>query len=124
MSEQAPGPNEPPQRRPKHLMDLNNPPSARQGTRPSMSLTRVQQWVTSTVIFVVGMGIAIPLAAVSPFMEEGDGAPGAAAGLWVMSVIWGTATIVGMLVVLRHRVLSFWLLLGPVPALAVLPLFF
>jgi hypothetical protein len=32
-----------------------------------------------------------------------------------MSVIWGIATIVGMLVVHRHRVLSPWLLLGIIP---------
>ena len=89
-----------------------------------MSLTRVQQWVASTVIFIVGMGIAIPLAGISPFIEEGQGAPGAAAGLWAMSVIWGLATIVGILVVLRHRVLSPWLLLGIIPAVAVLPLMF
>ena len=87
-----------------------------------MSLTRVQQWVASSIIFVVGMGIAIPLAAVSPFIEEGEGAPGAAVGLWVMSVIWGVATVVGILVVHRHRVLSPLLLLGVLPAVAVLPL--
>jgi len=87
-----------------------------------MSLTRVQQWVASTVILIVGMGIAIPLAGVSPFMEEGQGAPGAAAGLWVMSAVWGVATMVGVLVVLRHRVLSPWLLLGIIPAVSVLPL--
>ena len=86
-----------------------------------MSLIRVQQWVASTVILIVGMGIAIPLAAVSPLMEEGEGAPGAAVGLWVMSAIWGVATMVGVLVVLRHRLLSLWLLLGVLPAAVALP---
>ena len=124
MGDQTPGPGEPPQRRSKHLLDLNNPPRARQAQRPSMSLTRVQQWVASTVILIVGMGIAIPLAGISPFIEEGQGAPGAAVGLWVMSVVWGLATMVGVLVVLRHRLLSPWLLVGIIPAVSVLPLMF
>jgi hypothetical protein len=124
MTEQSPDPGDQARRRPKHLIDLSNPPRPRQGKRPAMSLTRVQQWVASAVVFIVGMGIAIPLAAISPFIEEGDGAPGAAVGLWVMSVIWGLATVVGILVVLRHRVLSPWLLVGILPALVVLPLIF
>jgi hypothetical protein len=124
MGDQTPGPGEPPQHRSKHLLDLNTPPRARQAQRPSMSLTRVQQWVASTVILIVGMGITIPLAGISPFIEEGQGAPGAAVGLWVMSVVWGLATMVGVLVVLRHRLLSPWLLVGIIPAVSVLPLMF
>jgi hypothetical protein len=124
MSDQPQGPGEPPRRRSKHLLDLNKPPGHRQAQRPSMSLTRVQQWVATTVILIVGMGIAIPLAGISPFIEEGQGAPGAAVGLWVMSVVWGLATMVGALVVLGHRLLSPWLLLGVVPAVSVLPLMF
>jgi hypothetical protein len=89
-----------------------------------VDITRVQQWVASAVVFIVGMGIAIPLAAVSPFIEEGDGAPGAAVGLWVMSAVWGVATVVGILLVHRRSVLSPWLLLGLLPALAVLPMVF
>ncbi len=114
-----PDPKDPPPRRRKHLIDLNNP---RPPQRSSMSLNRVQQWVASSVIFIVGMGITIPLAGISPFMGADEGAPGAAVGLWVMSLLWGVATVVAILVVHRHRVLSPWLLLGIVPAMAVLPL--
>lgn len=87
----------------------------------SMSLTRVQQWVATTVIVIVGMGIAGPMAAVSPFMEDGQGAPGATVGLWIMSGLWGVATMVAVLVVHQHRLLSTWLLLGLLPATIALP---
>lgn len=87
----------------------------------SMSLIRVQQWVASSVIFMVGMGIAGPMAAVSQFMEDGRGAPGAAVGLWIMSALWGVATVGAILIVHQHRLLSVWLLLGLLPAAIVLP---
>jgi hypothetical protein len=89
--------------------------------RSSMSLTRVQQWVASVVILIVGMGIAAPMAAISPFIEEGDGAPGASVGIWIMSGLWGVATMAAVLVVHQHRLLSTWLLLGLLPAAIALP---
>jgi hypothetical protein len=89
--------------------------------RSPMSITRVQQWVASSVIFMVGMGIAGPMAAVSQFMEDGRGAPGAAVGLWIMSALWGVATAAAILIVHQHRLLSAWLLLGLVPAAVAFP---
>jgi hypothetical protein len=88
--------------------------------KPPMSLARVQQWVATTVVVIVGMGIAGPLAGVSAAMDEGDKAH-SVVGIWVMSGLWGVATMAAVLVVHRHRLLSWWLLLGLVPALVALP---
>ena len=89
--------------------------------KPPMSLARVQQWVATTVIVIVGMGIAGPLAGVSAAMDDGDKAADSVHGIWVMSGLWGVATMAAVLVVHRHRLLSWWLLLGLVPALVALP---
>src|SRR5690349_365779 len=86
-----------------------------------MTLTRVQQWVATTVILMVGMGIAGPLAGVSAAMDKGDEGAGSIIGVWVMSGLWGVATMFAILVVHQHKLLSAWLLLGLVPAAVALP---
>ena len=86
-----------------------------------MSLTRVQQWVASTIIVMVGMGIAGPLAGVSATIDPGDQGRRLRLGIWLMSGLWGVATMGAVLVVHQHRLLSWWLLLGLVPALVALP---
>lgn len=89
-----------------------------------MHITRVQQWVASTLLLVVGLTPAIALAMVSVMMKDEQGMHDNAVGLWVMSPIWGVVTIAGALMIHRRRVLSPWLLLGLVPAAVAAPLLF
>jgi hypothetical protein len=87
-------------------------------------ITRVQQWVASAVLLMVGMGVAIPLAWASPQMLEDPSATGGAVPLWVMSGVWGVATMAGALLIHRRRVLSPWLLVGLLPAAVAAPFVF
>ena len=89
-----------------------------------MHITKVQQWVATALVLVVGMTPAIALAMVSVMMNDEQGMHDNAVGLWVMSPIWGVATIVGALLIHRRRVLSPWLLLGLVPAAVAAPMLF
>ena len=86
-----------------------------------MTLTRVQQWVATSIIVMVGMGIAAPLAGVSATIDPGDQGYDSVLGIWIMSGLWGVATMVAVLVVHQHRVLSWWLLLWLLPAAVALP---
>jgi hypothetical protein len=87
-------------------------------------ITRVQQWVASAVLLMVGMGVAIPLAWASPRMQQDAVARGSALPLWVMSGVWGMATMAGALLIHRRRVLSPWLLVGLLPAAVAAPFVF
>lgn len=90
-----------------------------------MEITKVQRWVASAVLFVVGMGLSIPLAWVSPHMDREKAAPpGASPGLWVMSGVTGLATVAGILLIHRRFPLSPWLLLGLIPAAIAAPYVF
>lgn len=89
-----------------------------------MDITRVQQWVASLVLLVVGMGMCLPLAWVSPQMHETEGPPGANNVLWVMCGVTGVATVAGMLLIHRRSVLSPWLLVGLVPCAVAAPYMF
>ncbi|HEY7043876.1 MAG TPA: hypothetical protein VH419_09445, partial [Nocardioidaceae bacterium] len=75
-------------------------------------------------VFIVGMGIAGPLAAVSPAIDPDDAAPGAPVGLWILSGCWGVATIAGILVIQGRSLLSPWLLVGLIPAACAAPFLF
>jgi hypothetical protein len=84
-------------------------------------ITKVQQWVASAVLLMVGFGVAIPLAWSSPQMLQAPDTSASAVPLWVMSGVWGVATMAGALLVHRRRVLSPWLLLGLLPAASAAP---
>jgi hypothetical protein len=89
-----------------------------------LHITRVQQWVASALVLVIGLTPAIALALVSVWMSEEAGMHDNAVGLWVMSSVWGVATIAGALLIHRRAVLSFWLLAGLVPAAVAAPSLF
>lgn len=86
-----------------------------------MHITKVQQWVASAVLLMVGFGVAIPLAWASPQMLAAPEDSGRAFPLWLMSAVWGVATMAGALLVHRRRPLSPWLLVGLLPALLTAP---
>ena len=89
-----------------------------------MHITRVQQWVASTLLLVVGLTPSVALALVSVWMLDERGMRDNAVGLWVMSAVWGVATMAGTLLIHRHRLLSPWLLLGVLPAAVAAPMVF
>ena len=86
-----------------------------------MHITKVQQWVASAVLLMVGFGVAIPLAWASPQMLTVPEDSGRALPLWVMSAVWGVATIAGVLLIHRRHLLSPWLLVGLLPAALAAP---
>lgn len=89
-----------------------------------MHITKVQQWVASALLLVVGLTPAATLALVSVWMNEEEGMRSNAVGLWVMSPIWAVVTIAGVLVIHRRSVLSPWLVLGLIPAALAAPFLF
>ncbi len=89
-----------------------------------MHITKVQQWVASAVLLIVGFGVTMPLAWASPQMLQDPATRDAAVPLWLMSGVWGVATMAGALLVHRRRPLSPWLLLGLLPAAVAAPFVF
>ena len=89
-----------------------------------MHITKVQQWVASTLVLVVGLTPSFALALVSVWMNEEPGMRDNAIGLWVMSAVWAAATIAGVLLIHRRSALSPWLLLALVPPAAAAPFLF
>jgi hypothetical protein len=89
-----------------------------------LHITKVQQWVASTLVLVVGLTPAIALSLVSVWMTEEPGMRDNAIGLWVMSAVWAAATIAGVLLIHRRSVLSAWLVLALVPPAAAAPFLF
>jgi len=86
-----------------------------------VNITKVQQWVASAILMMVGFGVAIPLAWVGPQMMAVPEDAARGVPLWVMSAVWGMATMAGVLLIHRRRVLSPWLLIGALPAALAAP---
>ncbi len=89
-----------------------------------MHITKVQQWVASAILLMVGFGVAIPLAWVGPQMIAVPEDAARAVPLWVMSAVWGVATMAGVLLIHRRGVLSPWLVVGLLPAALAAPTMF
>ena len=80
-----------------------------------MEITKVQQWVASSLLFTVGMIPTVTMAwysAQSEHLRE----TGNPTGLWVMGGVTGVLTIGGCLLIHQRSALSPWLLFGLVPA--------
>ncbi len=76
-----------------------------------MSITQVQQWVLSVLAFTVIMHFAAGLAVAAVFSDKQD----ARVGLNVLAAITGTMAVAAFRALRAKRILSFWLLLGPLP---------
>lgn len=103
------------QRRPRHLMDPENP------VRPvnDASLTRVQRWVLSslTLVTVAHFAVGLLLAARALPAEVVGGRVALAA---IAGVLW-TAGVAGSRALHDARIWSAWLLVGPLLGVAGLP---
>ena len=80
-----------------------------------MEITKVQQWVASSMAFMIGMISSVAMAAYSVWSDT-LAENGNAVGLWVMSGVVGVLTMVGCLLIHRRSPFSPWLLVGILPA--------
>ena len=103
------GPSGPPAVR-KHLMTPGHP---RPAQRYSTSLGSVQKWVMSTLVTTTILHLAVGMVVAALFADRLD----AQVGLLVISAMFGVIAFVAALLIHRHRLLSFWLLPGLLPAL-------
>jgi hypothetical protein len=101
----------PPRRR--HLLD---PADLRPRTRAeSAALTRVQQWVLSTLVASLILHLAGGLVVAAYLLDEDR--LDARIGLVVIAGILGFLAVVAALVIHRHKQPTWWLLAGVVPGL-------
>ena len=82
----------------------------------SVALTRVQQWVMSTLVASLILHLAAGLV-VGAYMLD-DNRLDARIGLVVIAGILGFLAVVAALVIHRHKMPTWWLLVGVLPALA------
>ena len=95
-------------------MDPNNPqlPPRRGG---GMALSQVQRWVLSIVVLGV-VGLHATAMAAAPLAFD-TAAPGATPGLLIISGVFGMMAVVAALVIHKKSPLSVLVLLGWIPAL-------
>lgn len=93
----------------RHLMDPNNP---RPPQRYSMSLSRVQIWVLSTLAVTTILHLSAGLIAAALFADR----PDSRIGLLVIGGLFGVVAVAAGLAIHRKSLVSWWLLLGWIPA--------
>ena len=101
------------QKRRRHLMDPNAPRPVRDPRTEDRSLTRVQQWVMSTlaVTTLLHLSAGVIIAA----MAESNPTLSALIGLSIIAGAFGVMAVVAALAIHRRRILSWWLVVGPLP---------
>lgn len=104
--------NQPAPRR-RHLMNPANPQPRYQST--STSLTRVQQWVMSTLAASLILHLAAGLMIGAAVM--GEDRKDARIGLVIIAGILGFLAVVAALAIHKAKFPNWWLLVGPVPGL-------
>lgn len=108
VDQQPSGPGPAP-RRARHLLDPSNPRPPQQ--RYSMSLSKVQTWVLSTlaVITILHMSAGVLVAAVMADRTD------ARIGLSVIAGMFGLFAVAAALAIHKRRLLTGWLVVGLVP---------
>ena len=103
----------PERRKPRHLIDWDNPPPPRRSE--PMSLTQVQRWVISTLTVVTILHFAggIVLAA----LTVGRAHEASRLPLLMLAGVTGIGAVAAALAIHRKPLLSPWLLLGWLPTL-------
>jgi hypothetical protein len=104
---------EPVRRKPRHLIDFDNPRPA--PTRGGMSLSEVQKWVMSVLAFVTIEHLAGGIVLAAVFTDERHAA--ARVGLNVMASVTGVLAVLLVRVIHGKPLLSPWLLVGLLPGL-------
>lgn len=83
--------------------------------RPGMSLTHVQMWVLSVLVVSTMLHFAAGLVLAAFYVD--DGRTDAQVGLLVLAGIFGILSVLAGAAIHRKRLVSWWLVLGCVPAL-------
>ena len=103
-----------PVKRAKHLMDPNN---LRASVRPdAMDISQVQKWVMSTLIVTTMLHLVGGIIVAAALFE--DGRRNAQIGMLVIAGIFGVLSVVAGLAIHQKHLVTPWLLLGTVPAVA------
>ena len=99
-------------RRRKHLIDPSRPPPPQ---RYSTSLSTVQAWVLSTLAVTTILHMSAGLVVAALFTDPS--ALDARIGLLVIAGFFGVVSVAAGLAIHRRRIVSWWLLLGWIPAI-------
>ena len=100
-------------RRARHLIDPNAPRPARDVRAETRSLTRVQQWVMSTLAVTTILHFSAGLILAAMFLD--DRGTSSQIGLDVIAGVFGVMAVAAALAIHRRSVLTPWLLVGVLP---------
>jgi hypothetical protein len=104
-----------PPRRARHLMDPNAPRPVRDPNADERSLTKVQQWVMSTLAVTTILHFSAGLILAAVFLD--DRGTGSQIGLDVIAGIFGVLAVATGFAIHRRPVLTPWLALGVLPGI-------
>ncbi|WP_343907407.1 hypothetical protein [Nocardioides aquiterrae] len=104
-----------PKKRPRHLMDPNNPRREvrKAGDSGPMHLEPVQKWVLSALAFTTIIHMSIGIVIASLYIDEDR--PSARIGLNVIAAAFGVMSIAVFRAIHQKKFASPWLLLGVLP---------
>jgi len=94
-------------------MDPNAPRPVRDPHAEDRSLTTVQRWVMSTLAVTTLLHLSAGV--IIAGMAESDPAMSAQIGLSIIAGAFGVMAVVAALAIHGRSILSWWLLLGPLP---------
>jgi uncharacterized membrane protein YoaK (UPF0700 family) len=101
-------------RRARHLIDPANPP-VRNVREESRSLTRVQQWVMSTLAVTTILHFSAGLVLAAIYLDERGRS--SQIGLDVIAGVFGVLAVAAGFAIHKKPVLTPWLLLGVLPGI-------
>ena len=102
-----------PARRARHLIDPDAPRQARDHEAEMRSLSRVQQWVLSTLAVTTILHLSAGLVLAAMFLD--DRGRSSQIGLDVIAGIFGVLAVAAARAIHRRPILTPWLLVGVVP---------
>lgn len=102
-----------PVRRARHLIDPDAPRPVRNVREETRSLTRVQQWVMSTLAVTTILHFSAGLILAAMFLD--DRGTSSQIGLDVIAGVFGVMAVAAAFAIHRKPVLTPWLLLGILP---------
>jgi hypothetical protein len=107
--------SDPQPRRPRHLLDPDNPRPQRPAQQQGMSITQVQKWVMSVLAFVTIEHLAGGIAVVAILTDPRH--VGDRVVLNVLAAVTGVLAVALARAIHAKPVLSPWLLVGLLPGL-------
>jgi hypothetical protein len=106
-----------PPRRPRHLMDPNDPRPV-VSSRPGMSLTTVQMWVLSVLAVSTGLHLVAGMVGAAVYAgTQADSPVGSQVGLLILAGLLGVGSFMGGAAIHHKSMLRWWVLAGVIPSL-------